>query len=434
MARVRRTVGGIAVGCALLGATGLLTGCTDSSPSHTSHGAGKGGSDGSVHGTAHGAGDGNRTLAQDGRSQYPRMIRLSHSGGANGRILASVTGRLSNGNSGGVVLESSDGGKSFHKLADAASPAQSAGHGTCCGSLYELPRKVGDMPEGTLLYAGSVDGHVPKERRRMVQRLWRSDDHGHTWRRQADIATAPNHEGGWEPELSVTADGRLAAFYSDETDGAHHSQKLVKKVSTDGVHWSRAQDLVVDPRQPGRPGMAIVRRLPGGGYFMAYEVCGEDPKHPCSIHSRTSEDGWDWGDPADLGPVVRGENGTYPLHTPNVAVSPQTGPHGTLVLVSQMLAKPDGSPAPGNGRTLLVNDRGGKGSWQVKRAPVAVHGIAQTDGVNQAACKNYSPSLLPSPDGSRVLEMTTDGAGKDGSEKGGCRAYVASGPLGGDAE
>lgn len=358
------------------------------------------------------------TLLHDGFSGYPRLVRLAHSGAANGRILASVSGDVSPGHNAGLIFESTDDGKSFQKIADVRDVPETDGTGVCCGSLYELPRKVGSMPAGTLLRAATVGATAPAAERKVRQRVWRSDDHGRTWRHLSDMAVAPNHEGAWEPELSVTEDGRLAGYYSDESDKDEHSQKLVKVISSDGVEWSRPEDLIIHKRQSVRPGMAIVRKLPNGTYFMAYEVCNIDTTFQCSVYFRKSSDGWDWGDPTDPGTEVRTAKGRYALHTPNVAWSPGPGPDGTVLLVSEMLVEKDGSLAPGNAKTILTNQRLGKGPWHEMEAPVRV------DGVNDSGCENFSPSLLPSTDGTKVLEMSTDLYAKND-----CRSYFATGKV-----
>jgi len=406
MKRLHTAAAAFAAGAALLGAAGLWGTADAGTPSKQDAAA-------KAKPSATG------TLLHDGQSQYPRLIRLSHSGSADGRILASVTGAMQpSGVQGGLIFESDDGGKSFHKIADATSPVESAGHDAYSGSLYELPRRVGDMPKGTVLFAASVDNGAPKDKRQVRQRLWRSDDHGRHWRPQSDIAVTPHHENAWEPELSITADGRLAAYYSDESDKKKYDQKLVKTVSSDGEHWSEPENLVVHKKWSVRPGMAIVRRLPDGSFFLAYEVCNNDLKHQCNVYYRKSEDGWDWGDPSDLGTLVRTPDGKYALHTPNVAWSPKPAPNGTLLIIPEMLVNEDGSLAPGNGKTILANRHLGKGRWHELPAPVKVADIPKS------SCKNFSPSLLPSTDGSKVLEMTTDYYAKDD-----CRAYFGTGSL-----
>ncbi|MGQ0838000.1 exo-alpha-sialidase [Actinokineospora sp.] len=346
-----------------------------------------------------------RTLLDDVGSSYPRVIRL-----ADGTVLATIGSRIG-GDSVGLVYRSTDSGRTFRRLAVIADPAGVAGAGMCCGTLFELPRRVGALPAGTLLWATTAGFDTPSDARRVRQRLWRSDDKGATWAYLSDIAVSPNEYTAWEPELSVAADGSLVAFYSDESDKAAHDQKLVQVRSRDGRTWSAPTETVTSADRLVRPGMIGVRRLPDGTYFMVYEVCNNDLLRLCGIYFRTSVDGWNYGDPTDLGTQVRTTAGRYPRHTPTVTVTPQ----GTLLLVSEMLVEPDGSLAAGNGRTILVNEAKGAGRWREIPAPVVVA------GVNNEGCRNFSPSLLATADG--VLELATD---LDG---GVCKTYYATGPV-----
>jgi hypothetical protein len=215
----------------------------------------------------------------------------------------------------------------------------------------------------------------------------------------------------------MAADGRLVAFYSDESDHARHSQQLVQVRSWDGVHWTDYRETVVDDTWTVRPGMANVLRLPGGGYFMSYEVCNNDFVHLCGAYFRRSTAGWNYGDPHNLGTPVRTVDGKYVRHTPFPVWSPGPGPDGTILLISEMVVNADGSIAPENGRAILANGASGNGPWYEIPAPIAV------TGVNNTGCKNFSPSLLPSPDGGSVLEVATD------LDAGVCKTYYAREPL-----
>ncbi|GAA4421672.1 sialidase family protein [Actinokineospora soli] len=351
-----------------------------------------------------------RKLLDDVGSSYPRVIRLEHSGAANGTVLATIGTRIDD-HAVGLVYRSTDGGETFRKLSTVADPAGVSGQGACCATLYELPRRVGPLAEGTLLWATTAGMDAPKKSRRVKQRLWRSEDHGATWSYLSDIAVSPNHEPGWEPELMVTADGWLAAYYSDESERAAHDQKLVQVRTRDGVHWSEPEDLIAyEGDRFVRPGMVGVRRMPDGSFFMVYEVCNNDLLRLCGVYWRTSPDGWDWGDPADIGTQVITVHDRYPRHTPTITIA-----DGAVVLASEMLVEADGRHAPGNGATLMINR--GDGAWHEFPAPVAVH------GVNNEGCRNFSPSLLASPEGDEVLEVTSD------LEEGVCKTYYATGPI-----
>src|SRR5690349_896415 len=89
----------------------------------------------------------------DGLGIYPRLIRLEHSGPANGRILASVTSSDASGKF-SPILESTDEGATFHRLGIVRDAE--GWKGQCCATLFELPRRVGVLPAGTLLWAASM--------------------------------------------------------------------------------------------------------------------------------------------------------------------------------------------------------------------------------------------------------------------------------------
>lgn len=349
------------------------------------------------------------TLLRPNVGLYPRAIRLAHSGGANGTIVASVV--TFDGNNGqGAIYASHDDGRSFTQVGTVADPASAGGKGLCCASIYELPRPVGALPAGTLLWASDA-GQDSGADRRMSIRVWQSRDHGHTWSLLATPVVAPNALGLWEPELTVAEDGRLVVYYSDETDQPNHSQMLDMSTSTDGIHWSDPARVVASADPAARPGMAVVRRIADGGYLMTYEVCGGG--YACRVHYRTSPDGVQWGDPADLGPQIAAADGSYFVHTPTTASTPNGG--GTLYLVGQILDNPDGTVAAGNGATVFVSDDGPAGPWRAVDAPVHV-----PDPYDNY-CPNYSSTLLPTDGGRDLLEIAT-AYDTDGV----CKAYYAT--------
>lgn len=172
----------------------------------------------------------NGTPLGSGTGLYPRAIRLEHSGSANGRVLASVV--TFNGNNGvGAIHESTDGGATFRQVGAVTDPESSGGQGLCCSTLFELPRQVGSLAPGTLLWSASSG--ADEQNRRMALRVWRSNDVGRTWSYLSTCATANGTGGLWEPEFSVAADGALVCHYADETDPAHN-QKLAPPAATTG--------------------------------------------------------------------------------------------------------------------------------------------------------------------------------------------------------
>ncbi|WP_225627438.1 sialidase family protein [Streptomyces werraensis] len=355
------------------------------------------------------------TPLREGTGLYPRVIRLAHNGVANGRVLASAV--TFDGNNGiGAIHESTDSGATFHEVGRIADPDSAGGQGLCCSTLFELPQQVGALRAGTLLWASSAGQDEPD--RRMALRIWRSNDVGRTWSYLSSCAVASGTAGLWEPEFSVAADGALVCHYSDETDPVH-SQKIVATRTYDGVHWQGRHDTVASSWAPDRPGMPVVRRLPNGTYFMSYEICNPGGQYQCAVHYRTSADGWNWGDPTDLGVRPETADGRYFRATPTIAWAPTPGGEGNgrILLIGQRLLNRDGSLAAGSGRTILTNSRNGKGAWVAIDAPVTV----PNPEVNY--CQNYSSPLLPSTDGKRVLQIATDFEGSV------CRAYYGTGKL-----
>ncbi|MFF2727823.1 RICIN domain-containing protein [Streptomyces sp. NPDC058008] len=360
------------------------------------------------------------TPLRDGTGLYPRAVRLAHSGSANGRVLASVV--TFDGNNGvGAIHESTDGGTTFREVGRVTDPESAGGQGLCCSTLFELPRQVGALAPGTLLWASSAG--QDEQNRRMALRVWRSNDVGRTWSYLSSCATASGTGGLWEPEFSVAADGALVCHYADETDPAH-SQKLVASRSYDGVTWQGRHDTVASGWTPDRPGMPVVRKLPNGTYFMSYEICNPGGQYQCVVHFRTSADGWDWGSPTALGTRPETVDGKYFRAAPTIAWSPSPGggPNGRILLVGQRLLNRDGTPAADSGRTVLVNTENGSGPWFEIDSPVRVTDPA----VNY--CQNYSSPLLPSADGTRLLQIATDW---DGSV---CRPYFATGSATGSGD
>lgn len=352
------------------------------------------------------------TLLRQNVGLYPRVILLRHSGPANGTLVANVV--TFDGNNGlGAIYASHDGGRSFTQIGTVADPAAANGNGLCCASIYELPRQVGAMPAGTLLWTAS-EGQSTSPLQMSIQ-IWKSADHGHTWSYLSTAAVAPNALGMWEPELSVSADGQLAVFFSDETDQPAHSQMLDEATSADGVTWSPRVPVVAGTDPQARPGMANVRKIPRLGYLMTYEVCGGS--YGCAIHYRVSADDVHWGNPADLGPQIKAADGRYFLHTPTIAWVPGHGPDGQLFLVGQLLQNPDGSTAAANGAAVMVSDHGPQGPWTVIPAPV------QVPNPYDNYCPNYSSSLLPMQGGTHLLEIATAYAPDQV-----CKAYFATGP------
>jgi hypothetical protein len=316
-----------------------------------------------------------------------RVIRLSNGSGKE-RLVATVAN--------GVVYKSEDDGATFAKLATIG--FQPGTTWKCCGTLYEVPREVGNLSAGTLLYAASFCAG-----RSASIDVYSSLDGGKDWRylstpvRRGECTP---HRGLWEPQFEVSGEGALVMFWSDETDPCC-SQKLAQIHSADGVTWKDEKNTVASNIERDRPGMAWVTRTPAGIYFMTYELCGPAQ---CTVFSRTSRDGWNYGPPANTGEKIETLAGEYFEHAPTNTSLTKTGSGDTtLLVVGQMLYERNGNVSPKNGQVLFINHTSdGSGPWETIPAPVKV-----PDARNNP-CSNYSSVLLPVKGGSALLEMASD--------------------------
>ena len=376
-----------------------------------------------------------------GQAMYPRVIRLQHSGSANDRLIASVSSSSGPGVTDmAQFFESTDGGTSFHP-AGAINDAQAAGgRGSCCGSLFELPRQLGAQPAGTLLFATTVGMPNTPDRQPAI-RVWASRDQARTWTYLSTCAGAPGapaDRGLWEPELSVDARGYLNCYFSDDSravTGSHtgFDQTLAVATSTDGgLTWGAERNVVAIPSTATatyRPGMPTIRQLPNGSYFMSYELCGTGIPDSCEARYRVSADGWNWGSAQDPGTVASSADGKRLFHAPTVAWAPGGGPNGRILLVGDLVKDTMGRILrPASGSTILVNTGNGAGRWYELDAPVTVGFSANPDSA-EIVCNNYSSSLLPSVDGATLLEVATRRRA-DGS----CAAFFATGSAKGTGD
>lgn len=337
----------------------------------------------------------------DGATLYPRVIAVRANTRLKGRLLLATLGG---------IRQSRDGGRTWTSLS--AVPAPPGTTERCCGTIYELPARVGALPAGTLLYAATY--HLGP---RTTIRVFGSDDGVDWWPHGEVAAGAGFGKGVWEPQFDLTADGALVVFWSDEGDPCC-GQKLRRARSTDGLTWRDAGDLVRGRAAADRPGMVTTARLPDGQYAMTYESCG--PAR-CGVYLRFSRDGWDYGDPLAPGRRVETVGGEHLEHAPTIAWSAwPDAPRGALFVVGQMVVGADGKVSPTNGRVILVNTAGGRGPWRTMPAPVPV------PGAHDNYCPNYSSALLPVSGALLMVASAYDGAKR-------CRAYAARASIKGAA-
>ncbi|WP_042391799.1 ricin-type beta-trefoil lectin domain protein [Streptacidiphilus carbonis] len=357
---------------------------------------------------------------------YTRMVRLQHSGSADGTLLASFEHWTTDGSASYYdIRRSTDDGASWSTLSSVLGDTYSYQP-----FLFEYPQQLGAYPAGTLLLVGAT---LPANRAGVTFREWRSTDHGATWSYVGAPQTSAGADGSgiWEPFVGLDSSGKLLMYFSDERQNATYSQFLGHIVSTDGGDtWSAAPDGstrvapgevkdVASTTQADRPGMITIAKVPAtGSYVASYEVCG--PLN-CQVHLKTSTDGDTWGSgPADLGTVPRTDDGRQLYNTPVIAWSPAGGADGELLLTAMNESRLAGG-APENHQIVFTNTSGGSGNWSWMPSPIAV----PTAGAAPSCGADYSPDLLPSSDGSTVRYSAAGVAGPYG-----CQELTGSGNAG----
>jgi hypothetical protein len=349
---------------------------------------------------------------------YSRVIRLAHSGSANGTLLGTFEHADKSGAATTFAIrQSTDDGATWSTKSSLSDPLTGAGHPSSQlwqPFLYEFPQALGAYPAGTLLLVGNV---APTANTSTTFVEWRSTDAGATWTYvSAFQAGGGEGTGIWEPFLALDSSGKLNCYFSDERQSGTYSQKLAHIVSTDGgVTWSANADGstrvspgevndVASTTQSDRPGMATVAVSTSGTYVMAYEVCG--PAFNCVARVKSSTTGDTWGTgPADLGTTATTRDGRQLFHSPYLAWSPAGG--GEFLLAGQ--TESGGSEG---GQVVFVNSSGNAtGSWSWIPAPVATTGSASNCSVD------YSPDLLVSASGQTVRYTAPSAVGPNGCEE-----------------
>ncbi|KDN78059.1 hypothetical protein DF19_40890 [Streptomyces olindensis] len=308
-------------------------------------------------------------------SNYPRALRLQHSGTSNGTLLATFE-QYTNGTPVFPIYRSTDNGNTWKQISSVADTQNGWGM-RWQPELFELPTAIGDFPAGTILAAGDS---VPGDRSATKIDMYASTDHGVTWTFVSNIATggAASETNGtpvWEPFFLVSG-SKLIVYYSDQRD-PNHSQKLVHQTSTDGVNWGPVVDDVAVSPSSARPGMATVAKLPNGKYVVTYEYGGA-PEGNFAVYYKISSDPEAFG--SVTGQVLKTTDGYVPTSSPYVTWLPTGGPNGTLAV-----------SADSNTDLFLNTQNGAANAWT--RIQSTVPG-------------GYSRGMLPLADGHSLLVLS----------------------------
>lgn len=323
-------------------------------------------------------------------AMYPRCICLAHNGEKNGTLLATFE-CYSHETPVFPIYESNDDGESWHRLSEIRDEEKGFG----CRfqpHLLELPVTCGTVEEGTILCAGNI---IPSDFSSSCLHLYQSTDCGKTWSFLSEIVSGRHavvdprepdaNRPVWEPFLTVTPDGKLICFYSDErrAAGSGYNQLLAHKVSPDGGRtWGEEKIDVAFPGGRLRPGMPVVAALPRGRFIMVYEMVNQD-KIP--VYFRISDSIEDWGDRDFMGNPVCAADGSYLTGTPYVSWIPQGGPEGTILVTGRGFSH------------IMANSRMGEGFF------VKLDSLVDID--NTCGFAGYSQCILPLHGGKQVLNL-----------------------------
>lgn len=322
-------------------------------------------------------------------AMYPRCICLMHNGDKNGTLLATFE-CYSHTTPVFPIYESTDQARSWHKTGEIRD-----GNNQGCRfqpHLFELPAAIGEKKQGTILCAGNI---IPDDFSSTSLQLFESTDAGKSWRFVSKIidggeAMVDSQEPDasrpvWEPFLTVTPQGKLICFYSDEryADGKGYNQILAHKISEDGgVTWSEAHVDVAFADGKRRPGMPVVAALPNGKFIMVYEMVNEDR---IPVYFRISDSIEEWGSPDFTGNPVVCADGSYLTGTPYVIWIPQGGKDGTLL-------------ATGRGFShIMANSHLGEGFWEKMDCLIPID--------NQYGFTGYSQCMVALEGGRKILSL-----------------------------
>lgn len=284
--------------------------------------------------------------------KYPTFIELTYQEDTSKNGIQLMTGEDDT-SSTAQIHRSTDGGTTWDTVAKVSDPIHRGFSNFFAPCLFELPVSVGDMPRGTVILGTNSVNPSWDETHIM---LYRSFDQGETWEYFSMVAESYRNTefGVWEPNFVCTDEGRLICYYSDDDDKVC-SQKLVLKYTDDGVNWSEPIDTVALTDRNLRPGMPVVKRMGDGRYIMVYEIVGLS-NNP--VYYKISDDPIDWGNPIEMGTLVRSTGRETLAATPWVEWAPIGGEQGMLVVTGWRMA----SGKSNTGSDIFVSFNAGK-SW-----------------------------------------------------------------------
>lgn len=225
--------------------------------------------------------------------------------------------------------------------------------------LYQLSRRVGKWPKGTVLCAGNS---IPIDLSQTRIDMYASVDGGKNWEFASHVAAGgvalPNNGETpvWEPHI-LLHNNRVVVYYADQRQNDTFGQKLSHQTSIDLEHWTDPEDDVVQDTYTDRPGMPSVTQLPTGDWIYMYENGGffKTENYSFPITYRIHKDPLRFNEAKDM---VIEVDGVKPVSAPYVNWTPYGGPNGTLV-----------ASAFGDPRLFTNQMLGAEGHWKAWEIP-----------------------------------------------------------------
>lgn len=320
------------------------------------------------------------------RNQYPRVIKLS-----NGELLMTFN-KIGLEYCGFPIYRSKNSGTDWYYVttvnpSDYGIPTEAS----ACPTLLELPNKIGKHDKGTILLAFTLNAAVTDIKSNDTIQIVCSEDEGVSWEKHSSLESGEKGQT-WEPELSISSNGFLVCYFSDERLTGY-SQTISHKIFlAEDDSWI---DYNIDVGiQDGklRPGMPRVIKLKDDTYFMIYEVINA-PENDGIVYYRTSPNGVNWGLATELGTPIKTESGYYPKQCPVLGFLDDSSSNGTIFVRGM------NDVVENRNSSCFINTNNGIGKWEVTCSPLLLNG-AQEEGAA------WSGSFLDI-DTSHLLEINT---------------------------
>ena len=326
----------------------------------------------------------------EGPALYTRLLVGDPAGRNAGRLFLTWERRLSVADPGGPtfpILCSTDSGRTWTEISSVADAAHGVGN-RYQPMLFELPVAVAHLQRGDLLLAGNA---IPADGSFTCLVLYSSRDGGNSWELESIIDTGgparydwssdADTTAIWEPDLRVVGE-ELHCYLADERrKGDGMLQTIVRRSTRDLRSWSEPELICGVANRYHRPGMFVATGplpAPSGGtqHLAVVEIVGP---RDVPVHLLQSDDGVDWGDPADLGRPLVARDGVALSGTPNLAW--HDGRSGPVLIATGRHSLRD--RAEGN-RALVSTDLGL--SWDSFELPTPAdrHLLADSTGYSQS--------------------------------------------------